>query len=798
LRSLAVAIMTLKQTLIILLVSLVGVGLNAWPANDWTTIGIINDGPRSRSLIPLDSIETEVAALTAGEFDVRFPDDKRLEGDWTLVGAQRVFDRQLADPAIDIIICLGVMTCHVAGRHPDLTKPVIASIVIDPSLQSFPFTGGTSGQKNLVYVANLHSIDDDMRAFKNAVPLGTVAILADAALFQAFSSVLQSKMEQLADDLDLKIVPILVQDSLLAAIETIPSDVDAVYVTPLLRFGDASIRALAGALIDRKLKSFSLFGVTEVEDGLLMSNGGRAEDVLRVTRRLALNVQRILLGERPEDMPVYLQESRRLAINMTTAAAIGFSPRYAVLADAEQIAVSEIVEGESLALLDAMLEAVNANLNLKVASFDPLLADEERRSSRSQLLPQFDLGAGWQKINKDRALGALSPAESTDVEASANQLIYSDNAWAGFRIAEFLQDASNENYRAAVLDTLKVSGQLYLNLLRTLSLEGVQRSNLEVTRTNLELARIRESIGFSGRADVLRWETQIARDRRNLIDAEAVRRQAEDRLNQVLNRPLKTAIKPTDASVKSALAVFGQPQFLALIDNALTWEAFQDFSVERGLEMAPEVASAGHVISAGERQVTAARRRYWVPDIGATATGRHNLDRSIVDSGFPIDNIDKNSWEIGVRAALPIFSGGALRADLNRSRYELHQARQRESAIAQEVETRIRLSMEQAGSSFSGIELADAAAAASAENLSIVTDSYSKGARTVTDLIDAQNAALGSELAAAEAKYLYLGDILEVLRATGDFSLLLDPGYAGDWYQDVQAYLRARGLMVVH
>ena len=75
-----------------------------------------------------------------------------------------------------------------------------------------------------------------------------------------------------------------------------------------------------------------------------------------------------------------------------------------------------------------------------------------------------------------------------------------------------------------------------------------------------------------------------------------------------------------------------------------------------------------------------------------------------------------------------------------------------------------------------------------------MTDSYSKGAVSVTDLIDAQNAALGSELAAAEVKYVYLSDILEVLRATGDFTLLLDPAFASDWFQDVEDYFRSRGL----
>lgn len=790
--------MKLNEPLLILFFCLVGIWSGAWSANPGATIGIINDGPQSRSLIPLEGIKDEVATLTSGEFDVRFPADKRLTGDWTLAGAQRIFERQLADPDVDIIICLGILTCHVTGHYPELVKPVIAAIVVDQSLQGFPFDSGVSGRKNLVYVTNLHSIDDGMRAFSQAVPLHKVALLVDSALLQAFSSLLQTKLQQLTADLHLSFVPIAVDDSLQAAFEAIPDDVDSVYVTPLLRFDDAAIHELATALIGRKLKSFSAIGIAELEDGLLMSNGGRAEDTLRVTRRLALNIQRILLGERAAEIPVYLQATRRLAINMSTAAAIDYSPRYAVLADANQLFAGRNREGESLALLAAMLEAVETNLNLKVASFDPLLADAERQASRSKLLPQFELGAGWQKIDKDRSLGSLSPEVTTDVDASALQLIYSDNAWAGFQIARFLQDASNEAYRAAVLDTLKTSGQLYLNLLRTISLEGVQRSNLEVTRTNLELARIRESIGFSGRADVLRWETQIARDRRNLIDARAVRRQAEDRLNQVLNRSADTKLRPSDASVAASLALFDEPRFLALIDNARAWRTFQEFSVERGLEMAPEIASAGHVISAGERRLTAARRRYWVPDISASATGRRNLARTFDDSQFPFPTIDKNSWEIGVRASLPVFSGGLLRSDLNRSRFLLHQARQRQSAVRLDVETRIRVSMEQVASSYSAIELATAAATASTQNLGLVTDSYSKGVVSVTDLIDAQNAALGSELAAAEVRYLYLSDVLEVLRATGDFSLLLDPGYATGWYRDVQSYFQAHGVALTN
>jgi outer membrane protein len=765
----------------------------ATAADGATVIGLITDGPMARPLIPAAGLEAEIAKLTAGEFDVRIPAEKRLEGDWTLQGIEQIFERQLADPDVDIIMCLGVIACHIAGNRPILVKPVILAIVADPALQGFPFADGASGRKNLVYVTNLHSIDDDLRIYKQAVDFDRLGIVIDNAILKAFGDFLQEKIASLEKELAVEIISIPLSDSVQGAVDAVPADIDSVYITPL-RLDDAGMRDLADALIARRLKSFSLSGVTDLNFGLLMSYGGRPEDIVRVTRRLALNVQRILLGDAPEKIPVFLQESRRLAINMRTAKAIGYSPRYAILADAEQLFLEGLEEGEELGLLDAMNEAIDANLNLQIVAYDPQLAEEEAMISRSELLPQFQLGAGWEKTDTG-AVVQFGPEQSTDVDLGARQLIYSDDAWAGFRISQYLKNSSDEDYRAAMLDILKISGQNYLNLLRTIALEDVQRANLEVTRTNLELARIRESIGFSGRADVLRWETQISRDRRNLIDAEASRRQAEDRMNQILNRSQKTRIKPSDASVDRSLNFFTQPQFLALIDNAETWQTFQDFVVKQGYEQAPEIRSAEYIVSAGERQVTASRRRGWLPEFGASAFGNRNIDRTFQNpGGIQSQFIDDSSWGLGVEATLPIFSGGALRADVNRSQLSLRQAERRRAAIAQEVETLTRIALEQVGSSFSAIELTASAARTSGENLAIVTELYSQGAVSVVDLIDAQNAALGSELSAAQAIYIYLGDVMEVLRVTGDFSLMLEPQYAAEWFQQVDDYFQGQGV----
>ena len=65
---------------------------------------------------------------------------------------------------------------------------------------------------------------------------------------------------------------------------------------------------------------------------------------------------------------------------------------------------------------------------------------------------------------------------------------------------------------------------------------------------------------------------------------------------------------------------------------------------------------------------------------------------------------------------------------------------------------------------------------------------------SVTDLIDAQNAALSADLDAARAKYVYLSAVIDVLRESGDFSMLLDREYAERWFDKVESYFAERGI----
>ena len=84
-----------------------------------------------------------------------------------------------------------------------------------------------------------------------------------------------------------------------------------------------------------------------------------------------------------------------------------------------------------------------------------------------------------------------------------------------------------------------------------------------------------------------------------------------------------------------------------------------------------------------------------------------------------------------------------------------------------------------AGASYPAISLSWDAAKAAQENLEIATAAYSQGAVSILVLLDAQNAALITEQAAANAAYTFLLDHTRVDRAVGWFDFVAPPGEVG-------------------
>ena len=75
-----------------------------------------------------------------------------------------------------------------------------------------------------------------------------------------------------------------------------------------------------------------------------------------------------------------------------------------------------------------------------------------------------------------------------------------------------------------------------------------------------------------------------------------------------------------------------------------------------------------------------------------------------------------------------------------------------------------------------------------------MTDSYSRGAVSITELIDAQNAALSAGLDAAVSLYSFVIDFMNLLRAQSNFELIMDPLAWQEWLNTLEQYYREQGV----
>ena len=747
-------------------------------------IAILLDGEVKREIISLQQIKREIVDLTAGEFNVVFPEDKIIHGQWQVNKIRNALMKLLDDPTVDIIIANGLLSSHEASKIKNLNKPVLAPVVADRVLQQLPYINGKSGKQNYVYISDDRTVEQDLRQFHELIDFQHLGIIVDSLFLEALPE-LKGTTYTVQEDLGFTISFFPVTDDPLRVLDEISAEIDAVYLPPLFRFSKQEMATFADRLIEMKLPSFSLLGREELEFGLLATLSGRDIDTIRYARRIALDVQSILLGTKAADLKVDLEQPPKLAINMRTARAIDYSPKWREMEVADLLFEDPKADKQSLSFIDAIQQAVASNLSLQVNRLDLALAQDQITNARSPLLPQLNIGSSISQIDRARA-GLTQAQRSSDADISASQIVYSESARAGYEVAKLLEQAEDAALRANILDVIQQSANAYLQLLQTGATEKVRQSNVNVTETNLELAETRLKIGYSDRSEVLRWQSQLATDRRNLYIAKSQRQQAETELKRVLNIPLSEQLPVTDDGIRQLLTILDSDRFKRFYDNPLSFDRLTEFEVERALNLSPEIEQLEYVISSNERQLLAAKRAYYVPDVSVNAQYGRNIERGGL--GQNNSNLNDEQWSIGLQATLPLYAGGARKFEVSRSANTLLQNQYSLLDIKQQIDSRVRASLQQASGSYPAIRLSKDAALAGKENLALVTDAYSKGVVSITDLINAQDAALAANLAAVEAQYAFMVDWINIQRAIGNYDLLLTPDGFDGWYQELIDY----------
>ena len=802
--------MRIRAGLIIVLLLTLGIGKESFGAKGLPVvrIGVVTDGPMQPlgwgKAIQNKVFQKEILDITKGEFNVQFPSRFQVHGKWNVGGVKAAVAYLLKDPKVHLVLALGVIASDVVARQRNLPKPVIAPFIVDKRLQGLPFRKGKSGVKNLNYLTTSTSLDRDLRTFKEIFPITRLALLGDQTVLVELPH-LKEKVDQVARKNDVTITLVPVGTSIRPALAALPSDIDGVLVTPLLRLSPREFDALVSGLIDRGLPSFSHFGREEVERGL-MAGVAPETDTFRLARRVALNVQRILLGENAGNLGVDISQQERLTINMDTVRKAGTWPSFRVLTEAELLKEEEEVFARRVSLYKVVREAIASNLDL--AAFDRRVAGGigDINNARAALLPQIGFDTDFIQIwQRTTSVDGGKPQNLGQVGGSFKQLLFSDKAWSDYTVEQKAQDARVQLRQQLRLDVARNAAVGYLDVLRTKTIEGIQKDNLKLTRTNLELARVRVAVGQAARDEVFRWENEIANGRIAVLDAQAQTRQARVALNRVLHRPLEEPFMTQETGLHDPLLLVGQKRLFAYLNNPQSFKVFRDFEVQEGLNASPLIKRLNALITGQQRTVLNSQRAFWAPELSLSSQVTQRFLEDGPGTGTAGQNVTLGTQLAETRTTVfsqvsldfPLFAGGSKDATQITANEELRRLQLRRESTVGRVEERIRSALFLAGASFPGIRLSREAAEAARKNYELVLDQYRRGVVDIIKLVNTQTNYLNANLAASNAVYDFLVDLMNIQQSVGRFDYFQDSEKREAWFQRLEVFFAKAGVKPV-
>ena len=321
-------------------------------------VALIYDGPFARDEALSLQVKKEIQLLLASDSNAVFVE---LDGNWNPIEIEKCLKRSLNDPEIDLVLTMGIQSSFFALKQPACSKPLVIGYNLtyfsDPEID-FPM----QQDQHVALYESAFTVPEEIEFFAALFQAKKLAFVGDASLigdpeFPVIQKKIFSEMEKRG--LTPQLIPIT--DSPDLAMEALATDpVDGVVFLPTWRLSPQDFSTLIETCKELELPTFSVFGETEVEQGILMSQMTKSE-VVRVARRVALNVQELFRTGHSQELSTHFRHSLTPVINTQTARELAFEIPTQLERDALLLSY-QYQPFASLSLFEAAQRAVESNL----------------------------------------------------------------------------------------------------------------------------------------------------------------------------------------------------------------------------------------------------------------------------------------------------------------------------------------------------------------------------------------------------------------------------------------------------
>lgn len=757
-------------------------------------IAIIYDDFVQNKDISYSLMEKEINNLIGDKYNVVFPVEKQITvNSMDKNEISQKMDALLNDSSVDIVIAGGLLSSYVALEKTNLSKPVFAPLIINPSKELIT-KNKTSGRKNLNYIVSSLDLKSEILSFEKIVKFEKLNLLIGNEMEKILNQMPNFKVE----GIDINFIK-MNNDNIYEVLNKIDKS-EVIALGPINELSDKNQKILLNRINNNKIPSFSIFSLENENFDTLAQFNFEKEYKKRI-RATAVNISQYLDGKALADLPVYIESTEpELILNVNTIKKIELWPDWNILAEAKLINFIPDYSENSMGLKELISIALNNSPRRSVIKKELELTNLNIEKAKSKYKPRVEASATALIIDEDRAKSMLTPAEQTlTAGVTLNQVIFSEDLNMSLDILNKQKGIKEEELKKLELDLILEVSEAYISILKVETYAKMQKNNLDLTKMNLEIAKERKNAGISGMTDIYRLESELSQNISSFVETILNIELAKTNLKRIINYDLNVPLEISNIDFNNKDYLTSNKELLDFITNQNNSNILVEFMHDLAIKKSSDLKNIDYGINIQERLIKNTKNKKFMPTVALKAD--YSINNIIVEgagTSFPdyksiigsindtntqkglssivgaFGNPDEFNWSVGIGFRLPIYSGGELKLDKKISENEIETLELKRNTVEKLLEQQIRANISKITSEYSKIKNAEVSLNSATKALNIVKDSYSKGITSIFDLISVQNSAFSAEQYKVTSTYNLIIEVMRAERTIGDFYILKD------------------------
>lgn len=409
---------------------------------------------------------------------------------------------------------------------------------------------------------------------------------------------------------------------------------------------------------------------------------------------------------------------------------------------------SAMSQAENLLQVYQQAKSTNPDLRSSAATRDA--AFEKINESRSPLLPQLWINAGYTYNKGYRDSNGVNSNEKS-AALQLTQTLFDMSKWRALTLQEKQAGIEDVVYQTAQQNLMLNTATAYFNVLRAIDSLSYINAQKQAIYRQLDQTTQRFNVGLVAITDV-----QNARAQYDSVLA-----------NEVLTR------NTLDNALESLRQITGNfyPQLAGLNIERLSTQKPEAVStlLKEAENRNLNLLSARLSQDLAREQIRSAETGY-MPTLDLTAsTGvsdtRYSGSRTNSSNAF--NDSDAGQHRVGINFTLPLYSGGATNSQVKQAQHSyVSSSELLESAHRSVIQT-VRSSFNNISASISSINAYKQAEVSAQSSLDAMEAGYQVGTRTIVDVLDATTTLYNAKQQLSSARYDYLINQLNIKSAQG-------------------------------